>query len=87
MGIRAEGKARENRARYLARKQHCELVKSRTRNPQVWDYGLWWLTAPGWAGGAVYGAGDGTGLVGDPPGLTLDQVERHLTSSFWTPER
>jgi hypothetical protein len=85
MKLTAQEKARESRVRYLAAKQRCLLVKSRTRNPRIWDYGLWWLVAPESAGGIVYGSD--SRKVGDPPGMTLDEVESQLNSSFWTPRR
>ena len=69
------GKIRENRLRRMARRQRAELVKSHRRDPRAWDYDRYWLIVPDLE--AVIGAG--TGMVGDYPGLTLDEVEEWLT--------
>lgn len=65
-------KVRENRLRRMASRQRVELVKSRRRDPLAWDYGRYWLLVPG---SHVIGGN----LVGDAPGLSLDDVERYLT--------
>lgn len=70
-------KVRENRLRRMAGRQRVEMIKSHRRDPLAWDYGLYWLIAPSL--GEVIGATGSPGMVGDPPGLTLDEVERWLT--------
>ena len=71
------GKIRENRLRRMAARQRATLVKSHRRDPQAWDHDRYWLVVPDLE--AVIGAGGGTGVVGDYPGLTLDEVEEWLT--------
>jgi hypothetical protein len=70
-------RTREARLRRAAQRQRAELVKSRRRDPRAWDYGRYWLIVPGLE--AVIGAGSGTGMAGDTPGLSLDEVEEWLT--------
>ncbi len=36
-------KVRENRLRRAAARQRCQLVKSRRRDPNAWDYGTYML--------------------------------------------
>lgn len=70
-------KVRENRLRRFAKVQRLELVKSSRRDPRAWDYGMWWVVSDGTNGTAgVFGAD--SEVVGDPPGLTLDEVEGFL---------
>jgi len=84
-------KTRENRLRQAAKRQRMTLVRSSRRDPLAWDYGRYWLVAPHL--GTVIGAEDGgasraggppgrtpASRAGGPPGLTLDEVERHLTT-------
>lgn len=66
------GKVRENRLRRMAARQRIEFHKSRRRDPLAWDYGRYWLLVPG---SHVVGGN----LVGDAPGLTIDEVEQILT--------
>lgn len=70
-------KARENRLRRFAKVQRLELVKSPRRDPRAWDYNRWWVVSDGtnWPEG-VFGAD--SHIAGDPPGLTLDEVEGFL---------
>ena len=70
-------KARENRLRSAAARQQLRLTRSRRRDRLGWDYGRYWL-APARGRGPVIGDERGR-KVGDPPGLTLDQVEAYLT--------
>jgi len=70
-------RTREARLRRAAQRQRAELVKSRRRDPHAWDFGLYWLIDP--AAGEVIGAAGSPGMVGDYPGLSLDEVEEWLT--------
>jgi hypothetical protein len=65
-------KVRENKLRRMASRQRIEFHKSRRRDSLAWDYGRYWLLVPG---GRVIGGSQ----VGEPPGLSLDEVEKHLT--------
>lgn len=65
-------KVRENRLRRMAARQRIEFHKSRRRDPLAWDYERYWLLIPG---SHVVGGN----LVGDAPGLTIDEVEQILT--------
>jgi hypothetical protein len=58
-------KVRENRLRRMAKRQQLNLVKSRRRDPRAFDYGAYYLIG-------IHG--------GDRFALTLDQVEKELTS-------
>jgi hypothetical protein len=69
-------KIRENRLRRMAARQRIGMHRSRRRDPLAWDYGLYWLVDP--SAGKVIGAAGSPGMVGDPPGLDLDQVESWL---------
>jgi hypothetical protein len=72
-------KARKNRIRRMARRQSLELVKSRRRDPQAWDYGTYQLINPktkiialqrfGWRVDGTWG------------GVGLDEVEQWLTTT------
>jgi hypothetical protein len=66
-------KARENRLRAAAARQRMTLIRSRRRDRRAWDYGRYWLVPER---GRVIG---GRRAVGDPPGLTLAEVEAYLT--------
>lgn len=80
-----ETKVRENRLRQAARRRYrATLVKSHRRDPLAWDYGRYWLIVPGF--GEVIGAAGSPGIVGDPPGLTLDEVEEWLDDMPARPE-
>jgi hypothetical protein len=64
---------RENRARRMAARQALRLVKSRSRDPQAIDYGLYALINIQ-TGGAINPA-----LAGRwPCSWTLEEVEREL---------
>lgn len=63
-------KVRENRLRRMAQRQGMALRKSRRRDPRALDYGLYWLVD----------ADRNLIVAGGAHGLTLDEVERHLTS-------
>ena len=67
-------KVRENKARRVAARQRYTLVKSSRRDRRAWDYGLWWMVHEG----GVIGADKPGGVAGDPPGLSLEEVERLL---------
>jgi hypothetical protein len=41
-----DDKVRENRLRRMAERQGFALSKNRRRDPQAWDYGLWFLINP-----------------------------------------
>lgn len=71
-------KVREARLRRMAVRQRMTLHRSGRRDQRAWDYGRYWLVAPDLA--MVFGAGDGTGRVGEYPGLTLDEAGLRLTS-------
>ena len=74
-GMDTATKTRENRLRHMAARQRMTLHRSRRRDPRAWDYGRYWLLQHD---GTVIGAEAGR-LVGDWPGLTLDEVEDWLT--------
>jgi hypothetical protein len=76
MSTEQADKIRENRLRRMASRQRIEMHKSRRRDPLAWDYGRYWLLP---TLGEVIGAAGSPGTVGDPPGLTLDEVEELLT--------
>lgn len=70
-------KSRENRLRRFAKIQGFTLVKSPRRDPRAWDYGLWWAVSDGtYEPEGVFGSP--SGAVGEPPGLTLDEIENLL---------
>jgi hypothetical protein len=73
-GMDTATKIRENRLRRMAARQRAELIKSRRRDPLAWDYGRYWVLV---TGSHVVGGN----LVGDYPGLDLDDVEAYLTGS------
>jgi hypothetical protein len=60
-------KVRENRLRRMAGRQGLTLTRSRRRDPRALDFGLYWLTNR-----------DGR-KVGNPDGMSPDDVERYLT--------
>lgn len=60
-------KVREDRLRRVAQRRGLELTKSRRRDPQAWDYGIYQLVN-----------GDGEVLLAT---ANLDTVERSLTGS------
>jgi hypothetical protein len=64
-------RTREAWVRRAARRQGLEICKSRQRDPRGLLHGRWWIVT---AAGDVAGAGK----VGDPPGLTLEEVEEYL---------
>jgi hypothetical protein len=68
----SEDKVRENRARRAADRQGLRLERSRRRDPRALGYGTYRLTDA--STGAVVAAGSEGGF-----GLSLDQVEQHLT--------
>lgn len=61
-------KVRENRARRAAARQGFTLTKSRRRDPQAHDYGVYWLADA-----------STSGLACSEWGLTLHEVEAFLT--------
>ena len=63
-------KVREDRLRRAAKRQGLRLIKSRTRDPRALDYGGYWVMdeVQQRAHGPV------------PSGMTLDEVERFLTT-------
>ena len=63
-------KTREMRLRRWAAGEGLTLTKSRKRVPSAIDYGRWHLTDQG-----------GRPVIGDRRGVTLDEVERLLTSA------
>ena len=63
---------RENRLRRAAHRQGLRLERSRRRDPHALDFGTYRLLNSRTA--AVVAVGSESGY-----GLTLDQVERHLT--------
>lgn len=65
-------KVRENRLRRAADRQGLRLQRSRRRDPRALGYGTYRLTDA--RTGSVVAAGSESGY-----GLTLDQVELHLT--------
>ena len=65
-------KVRENRLRRLSERRRMRLVRSRRRDTGAWDYGRYWLVPDR---GKVIGGR----AAGEPPGLTLDEVEDWLT--------
>ena len=76
-GMSAQVKSREARLRRAADRQGMTLHRSRRRDPHALTYGRYWLIA---LDGRVIGADPGR-LVGDPPGLTMDEVEAILTGT------
>lgn len=66
-------KVRENRLRRMASRQGLALVKSRRRDPRALDYGTYCLVNV--QTNAIVAGGEVNGY-----GLTLDDVERELTS-------
>lgn len=64
----SDDKVRENRLRRMAKRQGLQLQRSRRRDPPAIDFGLYFLA----------GSAD---IDRDVPaeGMTLDQVEQHLT--------
>lgn len=76
-GMDNKTKARENRLRQAAARQRMTLHRSRRRDPRGWDYGRYWLVPDR---GPVVGARGRGADLGDPPGLTLDEVEDWLTA-------
>jgi hypothetical protein len=67
-----DGKIRENRLRRMAERQGFQLQKSRRRDPRATGYGTYRLVNPHDNTIVAYGHGD--------YGLTLDDIERELTS-------
>jgi len=64
--VNTPGKARENKARRAAVRQHLRLAKTRRRDPRAVGYNRWYVL-------------DGPKVVfGNPDGATLEQVERWL---------
>ena len=78
MALNTAVKTRENRLRHMAARQRMTLHRSRRRDPRAAGYGRYWL-APASGKGPVIGALGRRAGVGDPPGLTLDEVEDWLT--------
>ena len=78
MALDTATKTRENRLRHMAARQRMTLHRSRRRDPLAWDHGRYWLAPAGGRGPVIGAHGRGAG-VGDPPGLTLDEVENWLT--------
>jgi len=64
-------RTREQWVRRAARRQGVEVYKSRQRDPRGVLHGRWWILVPGQH---VIGGG----IVGNPPGLSLDEVEQYL---------
>lgn len=79
MAMTPEEKVREARLRRMAVRQRMTLHRSGRRDRRAWDYGRYWLAAPDL--GVVFGAGDGTGRVGEYPGLTMDEAEARLAGA------
>jgi hypothetical protein len=69
-----EAKTREARLRRAAERQGMILRRSRRRDPRALTYGRYWIVATG----GVIGAGSSQGEVGDPPGMSMDEVETYL---------
>ena len=67
-------KVRENRLRRMAERQGLRLEKSRRRDPRAVDYGTYRLVD---VANNIVVAGD---TSGSGYGMTLDVVERELTS-------
>src|SRR5689334_15681652 len=65
-------KTRENRLRRAARRQGFVLRKSRRRDPEAYDYGLWMIVDPD--GNTVVAGNQATGT----PSMPLDGVEYWL---------
>ena len=65
-------RTRENRLRRAARRQGFVLRKSRRRDPEAYDYGLWMIVDPD--GNTVVAGNQVTGT----PSMTLDEVEDWL---------
>lgn len=76
MALTQDEKIREARIRRAAERQGMVLHRSRRRDPRALTFGRYWLVVPD---GKVLGSPGGIRMVGDPPGLTLDEVEAHLT--------
>ena len=76
MALDTAVKTRENRLRHMAARQGMTLHRSRLRDPRALGYGRYWLVP---ARGPVIGSRGRRAGVGDPPGLTLDEVEDWLT--------
>lgn len=73
-------KVRENRLRRMASRQGLNLVKSRRRDPRATDYAKYWLYDPDGKAWELYQLGERhEAEVGGRHGLTLDEVEKHLT--------
>ena len=66
-------KVRENRLRRMADRQGLALQKCRRRDPRAFDFGTYQLIDP-WLSNAVVAKHHESGY-----GLTLDDVEAHLT--------
>ncbi|MDL4815972.1 hypothetical protein [Actinomadura opuntiae] len=62
-------KVRENRLRRMANRQGYALKKSGRRDPRAVDYGVYWVIDP-----------NTNALLTDEKGLSLDEIERWLTS-------
>jgi hypothetical protein len=65
-----EEKVRENRLRRAAERQGARLDKSRRRDPNAADYGLYWLI----------NREDPDLIFGGQFGVTLDAIEEELTA-------
>jgi hypothetical protein len=75
----SERKSRENHLRRLAERQGLALRKSRRRNSEAPDYGMFQLVEPG----------SNRVVAGDEPhaySLSLEDVERWLTNDEATPQ-
>jgi hypothetical protein len=57
----------ENRVRRMAERRGLSLRKSRSRDPQAYDYGMYWIADP-----------HRNALVSDETGMSLDEAERWL---------
>jgi hypothetical protein len=67
-------KVRENRLRRMAERQGLRLMKTRRRDPRAYDFGTYMLIDARTDGIVAAGSHE-TGY-----GLTLDEIERRLTS-------
>lgn len=75
MSPRVEGadRVQEKRVRRMASRQGLQVVKSRRRDPRATDFGTYILTDP--ATNTIVAGDHNNGF-----GLTLDEIERKLTS-------
>lgn len=79
----SDTKAREDRLRRIAQQQSLILVKSRQRDPEALDYGLYVLVEDT-SGNRITGAQAPISGFAGGDGGTLDDIEGELTASTGT---